>query len=163
MGVPVKRIVFSIVPVQPFRLDLTAWALRRRPANTIDCWDGETFRRALMIDGQIVKVAVRQDGQPERARLQVRENMLRNASLIPCLAVALLNVGCSNTPAAPPDTRAADVQAVKDVEAAWVKDVAAKDADKWATYFTEDGSGLYPGDPLRSFSESCREELERLK
>jgi DNA-3-methyladenine glycosylase II len=71
MGVPVKRIVFSIVPVQPFRLDLTAWALRRRPANTIDCWDGETFRRALMIDGQIVKVAVRQDGPPERARLQV--------------------------------------------------------------------------------------------
>ena len=65
MGVPVKHIVFSIVPVQPFRLDLTAWALRRRPANTIDCWDGETFRRALMIDGQIVKVAVRQEGQPE--------------------------------------------------------------------------------------------------
>ena len=71
MGVPVKHIVFSIVPVQPFRLDLTAWALRRRPANTIDCWDGETFRRALMIDGKIVKVAVRQDGQPNRARLQV--------------------------------------------------------------------------------------------
>jgi DNA-3-methyladenine glycosylase II len=71
MGVPVKHIVFSIVPVQPFRLDLTAWALRRRPANTIDCWDGETFRRALMIDGQIVKVAVRQDGQPSRARLHV--------------------------------------------------------------------------------------------
>jgi len=71
MGVPVKHTVFSIVPVQPFRLDLTAWALRRRPANTIDCWDGETFRRALMIDGQIVKVAVRQDGPPDRARLQV--------------------------------------------------------------------------------------------
>jgi len=27
----VKHTVFSIVPVQPFRLDLTAWALRRRP------------------------------------------------------------------------------------------------------------------------------------
>lgn len=66
-----KRIVFSIVPIQPFRLDLTAWALRRRPVNTIDCWDGETFRRALMIDGQIVKVAVRQEGQAHRARLQV--------------------------------------------------------------------------------------------
>jgi len=67
----VKHIAFSIVPVQPFRLDLTAWALHRRPANTIDCWDGETFRRALMIDGQIVKVAVRQEGQTNRARLQV--------------------------------------------------------------------------------------------
>jgi DNA-3-methyladenine glycosylase II len=67
----VKHIAFSIVPVQPFRLDLTAWALRRRPANTIDCWDGETFQRALMIDGQIVRVAVRQEGQTNRALLQV--------------------------------------------------------------------------------------------
>jgi len=30
------------------------------------------------------------------------------------------------------------------VEAAWLKDMAAKDVDKWANYFTEDGSGLYP-------------------
>jgi DNA-3-methyladenine glycosylase II len=71
MRVPVKRVVFSIVPVQPFRLDLTAWALRRQAVNTIDCWDGETFRRALMIDDQIVEVTVRQDGQPDHARLQV--------------------------------------------------------------------------------------------
>lgn len=71
---PVKQIEFSIVPVRPFRLDLTAWALRRRPANTIDCWDGETFRRALMIDGQTVEIAVRQDGKPDRARLEVNLN-----------------------------------------------------------------------------------------
>ena len=48
--------------------------------------------------------------------------MLRNASLIVSLALAVLTVGCSNTPVPPPDTRAADVQAVKDIEAAWVKD-----------------------------------------
>lgn len=71
--------------------------------------------------------------------------MLRNTLLIVCLAFAVVTVGCSNAPAPPPDTRAADVQAVKDVEAAWVKDAAAKDADKWASYFAEDGSGLYPG------------------
>jgi uncharacterized protein (TIGR02246 family) len=71
--------------------------------------------------------------------------MVRNTSLIVCLALAVLIVGCSTASAPPPDTRAADVQAVKDVEAAWVKDTAAKDADKWASYFTEDGSGLYPG------------------
>jgi len=72
--------------------------------------------------------------------------MLRNTSLIGCLALAVLTVGCANTPApTPPDTRAADVQAIKDIEAAWVKDAAAKDADKWASYFAEDGSGLYPG------------------
>ncbi|HEV2493660.1 MAG TPA: SgcJ/EcaC family oxidoreductase [Terriglobia bacterium] len=73
--------------------------------------------------------------------------MLRNSSLIGCLTLAALMAGCSNAPAPapPPDTRAADVQAVKDVEAAWLKDAATKDADKWASYFTEDGSGLYPG------------------
>ncbi|MGB7590401.1 MAG: nuclear transport factor 2 family protein [Terriglobia bacterium] len=71
--------------------------------------------------------------------------MLRNTSLIVCLAVAALTAGCSNAPPPPPDTRPADLQAVKDVEAAWVKDMATKDADKWASYFAEDGCGLYPG------------------
>jgi len=72
--------------------------------------------------------------------------MLRNTSLILCLAVAVLSVGCANAPAPPPpDTRAADVQAVKDVEAAWVRDIATKDVDKFASYFAEDASGLYPG------------------
>ena len=69
---------------------------------------------------------------------------MRNTSLIGCLALAALAAGCSNAPAPPPDTRAADVQAVKDVEAAWVKDMATKDADKYASYFAEDASGLYP-------------------
>jgi uncharacterized protein (TIGR02246 family) len=71
--------------------------------------------------------------------------MLRNASLIACLALATLAAGCSSAPPPPPDTRAADVQAVMAVEAAWVKDAAAKDADKWAGYFAEDGYALYPG------------------
>ena len=70
-------------------------------------------------------------------------NMLRNTSLIICLALVALSAGCSSKPPAPPpDTRAADVQAVKDVEAAWLN---TKDADKWASYYAEDGSALYPG------------------
>ncbi|MGD0007484.1 MAG: SgcJ/EcaC family oxidoreductase [Terriglobia bacterium] len=72
--------------------------------------------------------------------------MLRNTSLIVCLALAALTAGCSNPPPAPPpDTRAADLQAVKDVEAAWVKDMATKDADKFASFLADDASGLYPG------------------
>ena len=72
--------------------------------------------------------------------------MLRNTSLILCLVVAVLTVACANAPAPPPpDTRAADVQAVKDVEAAWLKEMSAKDADKFASYFAEDCSALYPG------------------
>ncbi len=37
---PVTQTVFSITPVPPFRLDLTAWALRRRPEKAINDWDG---------------------------------------------------------------------------------------------------------------------------
>jgi len=71
--------------------------------------------------------------------------MLRNTLLIVLLGLFLLTAGCSNTPAPPPDTRAADVQAVKDVEAAWIKDNSTKDVDKIVSYFAEDGCGLYPG------------------
>ena len=71
--------------------------------------------------------------------------MLHNTSLVACLALAALTAGCSTAPAPSPDTRAADVQAVKDVETAWLKDTATKDPDKWVSYFAEDGAGLYPG------------------
>jgi DNA-3-methyladenine glycosylase II len=62
---------FSITPIPPFRLDLTAWALRRRPENAVDRWDGRTYRRVLMIDSQAVEVAVHQSGGPEEPQLEV--------------------------------------------------------------------------------------------
>src|SRR6185503_15386679 len=51
---------FSIDPVPPFRLDLTAWALRRRPANIVDRWDGDAYRRTVPIDHTVAEVEVRQ-------------------------------------------------------------------------------------------------------
>ena len=65
---------FSIKPIPPFRLDLTAWALRRRPENAIDRWDGSIYRRVLMVDGQAIEVAVRQSGGPEAPLLEVDVN-----------------------------------------------------------------------------------------
>jgi DNA-3-methyladenine glycosylase II len=58
-------------PRPPFRLDLTAWALRRREQNTIDSWDGCTYRRALVIERWPVEVAVTQAGGPDAPRLDV--------------------------------------------------------------------------------------------
>jgi len=49
---------FEIEPVLPFRLDFTVWALRRRPDNIIDRWDGETYRRVLVIQGTPMEIAV---------------------------------------------------------------------------------------------------------
>jgi DNA-3-methyladenine glycosylase II len=62
---------FSIEPAAPFRLDLTAWVLRRRPDNIIDRWDGGTYRRVLVIDGQPVGMAISQAGPPERPIIHV--------------------------------------------------------------------------------------------
>ncbi len=51
---------FRLTPAQPFRLDLTAWVLRRRSNNGWDKWDGETYRRVLVIEDAAVEVSVAQ-------------------------------------------------------------------------------------------------------
>ena len=65
------QIIFSLEPAPPFRLDLTVWALRRRPDNEIDRWDGETYQRVLSLNGEPVGVAVTQTGPPDVPRLRV--------------------------------------------------------------------------------------------
>lgn len=48
------------MPALPsFRLDLTVWALRRRPYpdNSVDTWDGRTYRRALEVEGGTIQLA----------------------------------------------------------------------------------------------------------
>jgi len=67
----VGEINLQLQPVPPFRLDLTAWALRRRPDNIIDRWDGECYRRALALGNGAVEVAITQSGSPQAPRLQV--------------------------------------------------------------------------------------------
>lgn len=56
------RGTFELEPVSPFRLNLTVWTLRRRPANVVDRWDGTTYRRVLPLPGGPVEVAVTQSG-----------------------------------------------------------------------------------------------------
>ncbi len=58
-------------PAAPFRLDLTAWALRRRARNQIDRWDGSVYRRVVHLTGKATELAVRQTGPPARPRLAV--------------------------------------------------------------------------------------------
>ncbi|MGH9046133.1 MAG: DNA-3-methyladenine glycosylase family protein [Acidimicrobiales bacterium] len=54
-----------------FRLDLTVWALRRRPHNTVDRWNGATYRRILVADAGPIQIAVRQNPDADRPRLTV--------------------------------------------------------------------------------------------
>ena len=66
-----SRGVFVLEPIRPFRLDLTVWALRRRPDNAVDRWDGQTYRRVLALPAGPVEVALTQIAPPEAAQLQV--------------------------------------------------------------------------------------------
>ncbi|MGE0308341.1 MAG: DNA-3-methyladenine glycosylase, partial [Acidimicrobiia bacterium] len=64
------HVSFELYPRPPFRLDLTAWALRRRARNRLDIWDGR-YRRALFVDGQPVALEVVQNGPREDPALTV--------------------------------------------------------------------------------------------
>jgi ketosteroid isomerase-like protein len=62
---------------------------------------------------------------------------------IGCACLAGVTAAC--TPGAAPDTRQADIQAVKDVEIAWAKDAALKDPSRFASYYSAaDAVGLFP-------------------
>jgi uncharacterized protein (TIGR02246 family) len=65
-------------------------------------------------------------------------------------------MACTQQAPPPPDTRAADVKAVQDIEAAWVKDIATKDVDKVVSYFADDGSELLPNMPVISGRENIK-------
>lgn len=65
------RLTFSIDPAPPFRLDLTVWAVRRRPENQIDIWEKETYQRVLAVQGQAVLTSITQLGGVNAPRLEV--------------------------------------------------------------------------------------------
>jgi DNA-3-methyladenine glycosylase II len=61
----------EIEPRGPFRLDLTAWALRRRSHNAVDRWDMATYERVGSLDGGPVALSVRQVAGPDAPRLSI--------------------------------------------------------------------------------------------
>src|SRR5215472_7462934 len=71
--------------------------------------------------------------------------MKRNGLLFLCAALAALLTACAT---ATPDTRDADLKAVKDTETAWVSDAATKDPAKFAAHYTDDASLLLPNEQV---------------
>jgi DNA-3-methyladenine glycosylase II len=61
----------EIEPRGPFRLDLTAWALRRRSHNAVDRWDSATYERVVSLAGGPVALPVTQVAGPDAPRLSV--------------------------------------------------------------------------------------------
>ena len=74
-----SALTFSLAPMPPFRLDLTVWTLRRRPANLMDRWDGQTYRRVLALEDEAVEVATTQVGASDAPSLHVTLSGVRLA------------------------------------------------------------------------------------
>jgi DNA-3-methyladenine glycosylase II len=62
---------FDLAALPPFRLDLTVWALRRRPGNSVDRWDGRTYARSASLAGALAELAVTQVQSGDSPRLEV--------------------------------------------------------------------------------------------
>jgi DNA-3-methyladenine glycosylase II len=69
-----EAVHLDLVAVPPFRLDLTAWVLRRRPDYRVDRWDGAVYRRAFPAEEGVIDLEARQCGTAERpvVRLTLR-------------------------------------------------------------------------------------------
>jgi DNA-3-methyladenine glycosylase II len=62
---------FYLQAAAPFRLDLTAWALRRLPVNSIDKWDGRSYSRVFSINGNAVAVSADETGTIQSPEVRV--------------------------------------------------------------------------------------------
>jgi DNA-3-methyladenine glycosylase II len=84
-----RDVSFELEPVPPFRLDLTAWAIRRRPSNIVDRWDGRAYNRTIVLEGHPVELETVQVASVERPRLQViaRGERLPSATRVASVAV----------------------------------------------------------------------------
>jgi uncharacterized protein (TIGR02246 family) len=89
-------------------------------------------------------------------------------ALIGCTCLLALTAACSggiygvSFGGGAPDTRPADVQAVKDTEAAWLKDTALKDPARFASYYAEDALVLSPNAPLVAGKDKIQAGLTAL-
>jgi DNA-3-methyladenine glycosylase II len=84
-----RALSFALRPVPPFRLDLTAWALRRRATNPIDRWDGRTYARALVVGEEALDVEVTAGGPSSRPVLHVLVRGARGAATQRMVSAAL--------------------------------------------------------------------------
>ena len=66
-----EEAVLYILPAQPFRLDLTVWALRRRKENSYDTWVNGVYKRILVIHGNPVLIKIKQTAPAPCPKLEL--------------------------------------------------------------------------------------------
>lgn len=68
---------------------------------------------------------------------------------------------CQQQPPQAPDTRAADEQALRDLENDWSKVAAAKDLDRFLGFYADDASVFEPNQPVKTGKEAIRADLTK--
>jgi uncharacterized protein (TIGR02246 family) len=84
--------------------------------------------------------------------------MTRFAMLAGSVALLGFMWGCATPP--PPDTRAADERAIREIEAEWSKAAAAKDVERWVSFYADDASAFAPGTPIVTGKDAIRKTSE---
>jgi DNA-3-methyladenine glycosylase II len=84
----VEDCLLEIEPRAPFRLDLTAWSLRRRPHNAIDRWRASSYGRVVCVEGGPVALSVTQEGLTDTPRLTI---LLAGRPIDPSAELLVLN------------------------------------------------------------------------
>ena len=79
--------------------------------------------------------------------------------LVLCALATFVLAGCSQ---APPDTREADIKALKDLEIRWVADYAAKDLDRVSSNYAEDAVLMSSGMPASAGKDAIRKTLKEM-
>jgi uncharacterized protein (TIGR02246 family) len=71
-----------------------------------------------------------------------------------CCTLLLLVSACGEQ--TPPDTRAADGRAIRELDDQWSKTAAAKDLEGTVSYYSDDASVLFPGAPIATDKQAIR-------
>ena len=86
--------------------------------------------------------------------------MTRFAMLAGGVALLSFMWGCATPP--PPDTRAADERAIRETETEWAKAAAAKDLERFMSFYADDAAVFAPGTPTATGKEAIRKGTETL-
>jgi ketosteroid isomerase-like protein len=81
---------------------------------------------------------------------------LRGPKLAFCAALTLLLLAAACGPTPAPDTRAADVSALRDLDAQWSKTAGTRDLDATVGYYSDDAALLPPNTPIVNGKQAIR-------
>ncbi|WP_263367993.1 YybH family protein [Edaphobacter bradus] len=89
-----------------------------------------------------------------RREMRQGSKMVLGAALCGCFAALVFGAGCNRQ--APADTRAADAQAIRDLDSQWSKSAAAHDVDGTVSYYSDDAVVLPPNGPMLTDKQAIR-------